>query len=66
MEATMPAKRYRVTLAPDERGDLERLISRGKGAARRLAHARILLHADSDAAIAEAVGSVHYWDSDIR
>ena len=59
----MPAKRYRVTLEPDERGDLERLISRGKGAARRLAHARILLHADSgaggpaksDAAIAEAV-----------
>ena len=61
MGATMPAKRYKVTLEPDERGDLERLISRGKGAARRLAHARILLHADSgpgkgDAAIAEAVG----------
>jgi transposase len=60
----MPAKRYKVTLEPDERGELERLISRGKGAARRLAHARILLHADSgaggpgkgDAAIAEAVG----------
>src|SRR3954453_12950311 len=42
----MPAKRYKVTLEPDERGDLEKLISRGKGAARRLAHARILLHAD--------------------
>ena len=60
----MPAKRYKVTLEPDERGDLEKLISRGKGAARRLAHARILLHADqgagrpgkSDAEIAEAVG----------
>src|SRR3954468_11597176 len=60
----MPAKRYKVTLEPDERGDLEKLISRGKGAARRLAHARILLHADQgegrpgkgDAAIAEAVG----------
>ena len=60
----MPAKRYKVTLEPDERGDLEKLISRGKGAARRLAHARILLHADQgagrpgkiDAEIAEAVG----------
>ena len=60
----MPAKRYKVTLEPDERRDLEKLISRGKGAARRLAHARILLHADQgegrpgkiDAEIAEAVG----------
>jgi transposase len=60
----MPVKRYRVTLDPDERGELEKLISRGKGAARRLAHARILLHADqgegrlgkTDAEIAEAVG----------
>ena len=60
----MPAQRYRVTLEPDERGDLEKLISRGKGAARRLAHARILLHAGQgeggpgriDAGIAEAVG----------
>jgi transposase len=63
-EEPMPAKRYKVTLEPDERGDLEKLISRGKGAARRLAHARILLHADqgegrpgkTDAEIAEAVG----------
>ena len=60
----MPAKRYKVTLEPDERRDLEKLISRGKGAARRLAHARILLHTDQsegrpgkiDAEIAEAVG----------
>jgi transposase len=63
-EVTMPAKRYKVTLEPDERRDLEKLISRGKGAARRLAHGRILLHADqgegrpgkTDAEIAEAVG----------
>src|SRR4051812_28834357 len=63
-EETMPAKRYKVTLEPDERGALEKLISRGKGAARRLAHARILLHADQgegmpgriDAEIAKAVG----------
>ena len=63
-EVTMPAKRYKVTLEPDERGELEKLISRGKGAARRLAQAGILLHADqgeggpgkTDAEIAEAVG----------
>jgi transposase len=63
-EVMMPAKRYKVTLEPDERRDLEKLISRGKGAARRLAHGRILLHADQgegrpgkiDAEIAEAVG----------
>src|ERR671912_2313509 len=63
-EVPMPAKRYKVTLEPDERGELEKLISRSKGAARRLAHARILLHADQgegrlgkiDAEIAEAVG----------
>src|SRR5918994_5850006 len=63
-EVTMPGKRYKVTLEPDERGELKKLISRGKGAARRLAHARILLHADqgegrpgkTDAEIAEAVG----------
>jgi transposase len=63
-EVTMPGKRYKVTLEPDERGELEKLISRGKGAARRLAHARILLHADQgegrpgkiDSEIAEAVG----------
>jgi transposase len=60
----MPGKRYKVTLEPDERGELKKLISRGKGAAWRLAHARILLHAEqsegrpgkTDAAIAEAVG----------
>jgi transposase len=63
-EVPMPGKRYKVTLEPDERGELEKLISRGKGAARRLAHARILLHADQSegrpgkiaAEIAEAVG----------
>jgi transposase len=39
-------EKYRVTLTPDERAMLERLISTGKGAARRLCHARILLVAD--------------------
>lgn len=40
------AKRYRVTLTAEERGDLEALIGKGKSAARKLAHARILLQAD--------------------
>jgi transposase len=51
-------KTYLVSLTADERDQLTSLISAGKGAARRLAHARILLKADqgwSDEAIAEAV-----------
>lgn len=40
------AKRYRVTLTQPERQGLEQLISRGKGDARKLAHARILLQAN--------------------
>ncbi len=40
------AKRYRVTLTPPERQELQQLISRGKADARKLAHARILLQAD--------------------
>ena len=38
---------YRVTLTTEERADLERLVSVGTGAARRLTHARILLLADT-------------------
>ena len=57
------AKRCRVTLEAEERERLRRLISAGKGAARRLTHARILLQADeaeggpawADRAIAEAL-----------
>ena len=56
--------KYRVTLDPDERATLERLVAVGKGAARRLTHARILLLADtapgserSDADIVEALGT---------
>jgi hypothetical protein len=55
--------KYRVTLDADERAFLERLVSVGKGAARRLTHARILLLADtargpehSDTDIVEALG----------
>ncbi len=39
--------KYRVTLTVDERAELERLVSTGKAAARKLAHARILLLADA-------------------
>jgi hypothetical protein len=42
----MPAKRYKVTLADEERQNLLALISKGKAAAHTLARARILLPAD--------------------
>jgi transposase len=56
-------KRYRVTLTDEERQDLQKLVSVGKGAARKLMRARVLLLADqaaggpskSDAEIAEAL-----------
>src|SRR3954447_21096788 len=38
--------KYRVTLTVEERAELERLVSCGKAAARKLTHARILLLAD--------------------
>lgn len=40
------SKRYRVTLTTEERRELEALISKGKGDARKLAHARVLLQVD--------------------
>jgi hypothetical protein len=56
--------KYRVTLDADERATLGRLVAVGKGAARRLTHARILLLADttpgperSDADIVDALGT---------
>ncbi len=56
-------KRYVVTLTDEERRSLRSLVSSGKGAARKLTHARILLKADAgrggsgwkDAAISEGV-----------
>jgi len=39
-------KRYRVTLTDEERQDLQKLVSVGKGAARKLMRARVLLLAD--------------------
>ncbi len=57
-------KKYRVTLTPMERADLERMTRIGKAAATKLTHARILLLADetpcgagrSDGQIIEALG----------
>jgi hypothetical protein len=56
--------KYRVTLTAEERADLEQLVSCGKAAARKLAHARILLLADDslgeerpDAEIVSALGT---------
>ncbi len=40
-------KKYNVTLTADERNALQGLIAAGKGAASKLAHARILLKADA-------------------
>jgi len=55
-------KKYIVTLTQEERQMLRQMVSRGKGAARKLMHARILLKADNsagqgwdDAAIAESL-----------
>lgn len=45
MEGVME-KRYRVTLTEEERQGLQKLVSVGKGAARKLVRARILLLAD--------------------
>jgi hypothetical protein len=55
-------EKYRVTLTAEERLGLERLVSTGKSAARRLVHARILLladtsnHGETDDGIVDAVG----------
>ncbi len=62
----MPAKIYRVTLSDEEREELTAMVKKGKGAARRMTRARILLLADEnrddggwkDADIAQAL-SIH-------
>jgi transposase len=40
------AKKYRVTLSGEERDELTALLRKGKAAARKLAHARVLLQVD--------------------
>jgi transposase len=44
--STMPAKKYIVSLTENERQTLEELTKKGKAAARKINHARILLKAD--------------------
>lgn len=55
----MPAKLYRVTLTSEEREELTALVNTGKGQARRLRRARILLMAD------EAQAGGGWKDADI-
>ena len=42
----MPAKKYIVSLTENERTYLQELTQKGKAAARKINHARILLKAD--------------------
>ena len=51
-------KKYVVRLSEEERAELEKLISSGKGAARKINHARILLKADAN--------EVNWTDEKIR
>lgn len=61
----MPAKLYRVKLTEEEQVELKALVNKGKGAARRITRARILLLADEnrsdggwkDADIVQALGT---------
>jgi hypothetical protein len=39
-------KKYRVTLSSEEREELQAMVSKGKAAARKMTHARILLQTD--------------------
>ena len=60
----MPAKLYRVKLTKEEQAELNAIVNKGKGAARRITRARILLLADEnrldgglkDADIVKALG----------
>src|SRR3954465_8469811 len=42
-------KTYVVTLSPEERSNLEKLVSTGRASAKRQTHSRILLKADTSA-----------------
>jgi len=52
-------KKYNVTLTESEREDLNQIIRKGKAAARKLLHARILLKAD------HSEGQMGWTDADI-
>lgn len=54
----MPKKKYIVKLTPEERDDLQQMLSSGKERVRKLTRARVLLKADkdwTDAAISQAL-----------
>ena len=63
----MPTKKYRIELTPQEREELKALVSRGRSAAYKQTHARILLMSDeaqdglpmTDEAIAQALKVGH-------
>ena len=55
----MSARKYRVQLSPEERQELKALVSRGRAAAYRQTHARILLLSD------EVQGDVAMKDEEI-
>lgn len=63
----MPAKRYRIELTSEEREELKALVSRGRSAAYKQTHARIVLMSDeaqdelpmTDEAIAQALKVGH-------
>jgi hypothetical protein len=55
----MPAKRYKVSLLPEERTSLHKLVSTGKAAAYKRTHAQILLQAD------QSDGAPGWTDKDI-
>ena len=63
----MPAKKYRIELTPQEREELKALVSRGRTAAYKQTHARILLMSDeaqddlpmTDEAVAKALKVGH-------
>jgi transposase len=67
-------KKYIVTLEPEERKRLQQLTRKGKAAARKLTHARILLKADSsegqpgwtDEQIAQALDIHHSTVANVR
>ena len=50
-------EKYMVMLAPEERVELQQLVNAGKAAARRLAHARVLLLADREDCLDEEIVS---------
>lgn len=56
----MPEKMYRVTLTAEERTDLRALITKGKAAAYRQRHARVLLKTD------EGPDGEHWTDEQIH